>query len=348
VDAIAWWIDSGATTHVCNDHCWFKTYEPVEEGYVLYMGDDHFAPIHGKGSVALEFSSGKTITLFNVLYVPKLRHVHYKRMLGMSKDDLILAIDENPEKCTTYDASRFCYVYLLHVKDEALDKLRIYKTEVELQQNYLIKTLRTDRDGEYYDPVFFPICRNHSMLSYTPQQNGVAERKNRALKEMVNSMLSYSDLKSRDAVFDENRFSSIPRPKDIIPNLVESQRDDHSDDVPSEKPEPRKCKRVRKAKSYVLLLRGGAISWVFKKQTCITGSTMKSEFVALAAAGARTKRTTYVNMMFCRFKKLRFGFLKSMITLKWEGFVDDFSVIDGHLGNEDLLETNEISYSALI
>ncbi|GKF54542.1 hypothetical protein Tco_0164882 [Tanacetum coccineum] len=73
VDAIAWWIDSGATTHVCKDRCWFKTYEPVEDGSVLYMGDAHFAPVHGKGSVVLEFSSGKSITLFNVLYVLKLR-----------------------------------------------------------------------------------------------------------------------------------------------------------------------------------------------------------------------------------------------------------------------------------
>nr|GEY55667.1 zinc finger, CCHC-type [Tanacetum cinerariifolium] len=72
VDAIAWWIDSGATTHVCKDRCWFKTFEPVEDGSVLYMGDEHFSHVHGKGSVALEFSSGKTIILFNVLYVPKL------------------------------------------------------------------------------------------------------------------------------------------------------------------------------------------------------------------------------------------------------------------------------------
>nr|GFB17914.1 zinc finger, CCHC-type [Tanacetum cinerariifolium] len=36
---------------------------------------------------------------------------------------------------------------------------------------------------------------------------------------------------------------------------------------------------------WVFLLRGGAILWASKKQTCITGSTMKSEFVALAAAG---------------------------------------------------------------
>nr|GEV53949.1 zinc finger, CCHC-type [Tanacetum cinerariifolium] len=35
---------------------------------------------------------------------------------------------------------------------------------------------------------------------------------------------------------------------------------------------------------WVFLLGGGAISWAFKKQTCITGSTMESEFVALAGA----------------------------------------------------------------
>ncbi|GJT04203.1 zinc finger, CCHC-type containing protein [Tanacetum coccineum] len=135
-------IDSGATTNVCKDHCWFKTYEPVKDGSILYMGDDHFALVHGKGSVVLEFSSGKSITLFNVLYVPKLRfgyynnvmcmlnlnkvpddsgfvymssstvvnsslwharlgHVHYKRMLKMSKDDLIPIIDENLGKFNT-------------------------------------------------------------------------------------------------------------------------------------------------------------------------------------------------------------------------------------------------------
>ncbi|GKD49852.1 hypothetical protein Tco_1278828, partial [Tanacetum coccineum] len=72
-DAIACWIDSSATTHVCKDRCWFKTYEPVVDGSVLYMGDDHFAPVHGKRNMVLEFISEKSITLFNVLYVPKLR-----------------------------------------------------------------------------------------------------------------------------------------------------------------------------------------------------------------------------------------------------------------------------------
>nr|GEX62847.1 zinc finger, CCHC-type [Tanacetum cinerariifolium] len=59
-----------------------------------------------------------------------------------------------------------------------------------------------------------------------------------------------SIIESREEIFDENRFSLIPRPKDVIPNFVESQMDDHSDDVPSEIPELCKGKRVRKAKSY--------------------------------------------------------------------------------------------------
>lgn len=85
---------------------------------------------------------------------------------------------------------------MLHAKDESLDKFKIYKTEVEVQQNVLIKTLRTDRGGEYYDPVFFQSVGiiHETTTPYTPQQNGVAERKNRVLKEMVNAMLSYSGL----------------------------------------------------------------------------------------------------------------------------------------------------------
>ncbi|GJU70778.1 zinc finger, CCHC-type containing protein [Tanacetum coccineum] len=59
-----------------------------------------------------------------------------------------------------------------------------------------------------------------------------------------------SIIESRDAIFKENRFSSIPMPKDIIPNSDGSQRDDHLNDVPSETLEPRRGKRARKAKSY--------------------------------------------------------------------------------------------------
>ncbi|GKE70120.1 zinc finger, CCHC-type containing protein, partial [Tanacetum coccineum] len=68
--------------------------------------------------------------------------------------------------------------------DEALDKFKVFKIEVELQQGSLIKRFKTDRGGEYMETT----------APYTPQQNGIFERKNKVLKEMVNSMLSYLGL----------------------------------------------------------------------------------------------------------------------------------------------------------
>ena len=95
------------------------------------------------------------------------------------------------------DCSRYCYVYLLHSKDEALDKFKVYKSEVELQCESFIKCLRSDRGGEYYNPSYFESTGIVHQVSapYTPQQNGVAEMKNRVLTEMVNSILSYSGLR---------------------------------------------------------------------------------------------------------------------------------------------------------
>ncbi|GKE20134.1 zinc finger, CCHC-type containing protein, partial [Tanacetum coccineum] len=94
------------------------------------------------------------------------------------------------------DASRFCYVYLLHTKDEALDKFKVFKTEVELQQGSQIKRFKTNRGGEYMDTLYFLFVGiiHETTSPYTPQQNGISERKNKVLKEMVNSMLSYSGL----------------------------------------------------------------------------------------------------------------------------------------------------------
>ena len=78
-------------------------------------------------------------------------------------------------------------------KDEASEKFLIYKSEVENQLNKKIKRLRTDRGGEYDSSMLNAYCENHGIICevtspYSPESNGVAERKNKTLKEMVNSM----------------------------------------------------------------------------------------------------------------------------------------------------------------
>ncbi|GJT10230.1 zinc finger, CCHC-type containing protein [Tanacetum coccineum] len=70
---VAWWVDSGATVHVCKDRCWFETYESLNDGSILHMGNESTTLVHGRGCVDLRFSSGKVVSLLNVLHVPNIR-----------------------------------------------------------------------------------------------------------------------------------------------------------------------------------------------------------------------------------------------------------------------------------
>ncbi|CAM8934668.1 unnamed protein product [Rhodiola kirilowii] len=72
-DETSWWVGSGATAHVCRDKGLFKSFATTSEGRVLHMGDESTTPILGLGRVELEFSSGKTVVLCNVLFVPNIR-----------------------------------------------------------------------------------------------------------------------------------------------------------------------------------------------------------------------------------------------------------------------------------
>ncbi|GKE27181.1 hypothetical protein Tco_1442565, partial [Tanacetum coccineum] len=52
-DDVAWWVETGATMHVCKDRCWFKTYESLNDGSILHMGNELTDLVHGLGCVDL-------------------------------------------------------------------------------------------------------------------------------------------------------------------------------------------------------------------------------------------------------------------------------------------------------
>ena len=355
-----WWIDTGATKHVCSDKAMFSVFKEVEDGDKVFMGNSATSEIKGQGNVVLKMTSGKELTLQDVLYVPDIRknlvsgsllNKHGFRLVfesdvvtlskkgmfvgkgyvmdGMfklnvmvvkakndvAKNDVMVAntknasmnekksfvyllespnlwhgrlghvnfdtirrlinmncipkfkIDSN-KKCETCieakmtrtsfhsihrqseplelvhtdlcdfkstqsrggnkyfmtfidDSTKYCYVYLLKSKDQALEKFSLYKSEVENQLNRKIKRLRSDRGGEYEAPIG-EFCAQHGIVHettppYTPQSNGVAERKNRTLKEMMNAMLLSSGLPNNmwgEAVLSANYvLNKIPRKK---------------------------------------------------------------------------------------------------------------------------------------
>ena len=99
----------------------------------------------------------------------------------------------------TDNFSRYGYVYLLRYKSEVFEKFKEFRTEVEKQTGLSIKTLRSDRGGEYLSTEFLDYLKDNEILSQwtppaTPQLNGVAERRNRTLLDMVRSMMSFTSL----------------------------------------------------------------------------------------------------------------------------------------------------------
>ncbi|KAL4378842.1 hypothetical protein GQ457_02G039300 [Hibiscus cannabinus] len=92
------------------------------------------------------------------------------------------------------DYSRKCWIYVLKEKSEALAKFKEFKAMAEKQSGQYIKILRSDRGGEYTVKIFEDFCKEHGIIHqltvrYTPQQNGVAERKNRTILDMARSMV---------------------------------------------------------------------------------------------------------------------------------------------------------------
>lgn len=92
------------------------------------------------------------------------------------------------------DFSRFVWVDFMKEKSEAFNKFKEFKDKVETKVGNKIKFLRTDNGGEYTSDEFnnyLKTCgiRRQFLCPSTPQQNGVAERKNRHLAETVRSML---------------------------------------------------------------------------------------------------------------------------------------------------------------
>jgi len=70
----------------------------------------------------------------------------------------------------------------------------VFKAFVEKQSGHQILKLRFDNGGEYVNKKFIKFCTKNGIqmqhvITYTPQQNGVDEKKNHTLKEMVNCML---------------------------------------------------------------------------------------------------------------------------------------------------------------
>ncbi|GKA42436.1 putative ribonuclease H-like domain-containing protein [Tanacetum coccineum] len=100
-------------------------------------------------------------------------------------------------KVVTDDYSRFSWVFFLAKKDETSGILKNFITGIENQLNHKVKIIRCDNGTEFKNYEMNQFCgikgiKREFSNARTPQQNGVAERKNRTLIEAARTMLADS------------------------------------------------------------------------------------------------------------------------------------------------------------
>nr|GEY93877.1 hypothetical protein [Tanacetum cinerariifolium] len=97
------------------------------------------------------------------------------------------------------DFSRFTWTFFLRFKDETSDILKKFTTEIENLKDYKVKIIRCDNGGEFRNKEMNDFCSQKGIKrefsnTRTPQQNGVAERRNRTLIEAARTMLANAKL----------------------------------------------------------------------------------------------------------------------------------------------------------
>ncbi|GJY51765.1 zinc finger, CCHC-type containing protein [Tanacetum coccineum] len=320
-DDVAWWVDSGETVHVCKDRCWFKTYESLNDRSILHMGNESTTLVHGRGCVDLRFSSGNIISLFNVFHVPNIRkklvsssilsklnivndktsstfmstsklndliiwharlgHVHFKRMQDMSKDGLIPAFDMDTEKF-----SRPSQRSLINGIEDIGASVVLEKVtkEAMVQQSKLdLRKSKKNRTPKNFKPEFQLYLIKRTMDEISDQHSYCFNVMDNIFKKKLKVDKTIKKFKARLVIKGFRQKSGIDYfdtyalvahistirlmiAMSSIHNLIIHQMD-----------------------MKTTFLNGELDEEASKKQTCITGSTMEIEFVALAATGKESE-----------------------------------------------------------
>ncbi|GJX21394.1 retrotransposon protein, putative, ty1-copia subclass [Tanacetum coccineum] len=152
-----------------------------------------------------------------LLWHCRLGHISKKLIETLKHDGLINSTDNQSfDKCVSCMSRKMARKPYTHQVERAKDLLGLIHTdvygpfktvskqgasyfEVENQLRKTIKSLRSDRRGEYMSQEFLDHLKEHGIIAhrtppYTPQHNGVSERRNRTLLDMVRSMMSQATL----------------------------------------------------------------------------------------------------------------------------------------------------------
>ncbi|RVW89100.1 Retrovirus-related Pol polyprotein from transposon TNT 1-94 [Vitis vinifera] len=189
-----WIVDTGASDHMTGDAAILQNYKPSNGHSSVHIADGSKSKIAGTGSIKLT----KDLYLDSVLHVPNLDC----NLLSISKlaRDLQCVTKFYPNLCVFQDlksgkmigSAELCSgLYLLSCGQ--------FSNQVSQASCVQSQILKSDNAKEYFTNSLSTYLQNHDIIHLsscvdTPQQNGVAERKNRHLLEVARCLMFSSNV----------------------------------------------------------------------------------------------------------------------------------------------------------
>ncbi|GJX14966.1 ribonuclease H-like domain-containing protein [Tanacetum coccineum] len=174
-------IDSGCSRHMTGNMSYLTNYEEIDRGYVAFGGNPKGGKIIGKvpkGGLTCLFA--KATSDESKLWHRRLGHLNFKTMNKLVKGNLVRGLPsklfENDQTCV------------------ACQKGKQHRASY-----HKVKAIRCDNRTEFKNREMNQFCAMKDILTQfsvarTPQQNRVAERRNRTLIEAARTMLADSKL----------------------------------------------------------------------------------------------------------------------------------------------------------
>ncbi|GJW59350.1 putative ribonuclease H-like domain-containing protein [Tanacetum coccineum] len=204
-------IDSGCSRHLTGNMSYLTDFEEIGGGYVAFGGNPKRGKITGrvprknnmysvdlknivpKEGLTCLFS--KATSDESNLWHRRLRHINFKTMNKLVKGNLVRGLPsklfENNQTCVACQKGK--QHRASSTKDETSGILKSFITRVENLIDQKVKVIRCDNGTGFKNKEMNQFCKRKGIkrefsVARTPQQNGVAERKNRTLIEAARTI----------------------------------------------------------------------------------------------------------------------------------------------------------------
>ncbi|GJT56404.1 putative ribonuclease H-like domain-containing protein [Tanacetum coccineum] len=198
-------VDSGCSRHMTGNIAYLSDFKQFDGGYVAFGGGAYSGKVSGKGTLKTANLDFEDDTLDeSMLWHRRLGHINFKNINKLVKDNLVRGL---PKKRFENDQTRVACLkgkqHRASCKSKVLNPITkpLFMLHMDLfgRMDKKVKIIRSDNGTEFKNKVMDDFCREKGIkreysVARTPQQNGVAERRNRTLIEAARTMLADSKL----------------------------------------------------------------------------------------------------------------------------------------------------------